>query len=91
MKLEFPKITVWRAIFAAIMLSGLYATYLRVMYGLGGSTNLSDKFPWGIWIGFDVLCGVMLAAGAFIVVLQMIRQVTSIHYSIIHLTSYSKW
>ena len=22
------------------------------MYGLGGSTNLSDKFPWGIWIGF---------------------------------------
>ena len=28
---------------------------------------MSDKFPWGIWIGFDVLCGVMLAAGAFIV------------------------
>ena len=36
------KITVWRAIFAAIMLSGIYATYLRVVYGLGGSTNLSD-------------------------------------------------
>ena len=68
MKLEFPKITVWRAIFAAIMLSGLYATYLRVMYGLGGSTNLSDKFPWGIWIGFDVMCGVGLAAGGFTLV-----------------------
>jgi Ni/Fe-hydrogenase subunit HybB-like protein len=26
---------------------------------------LSDKFPWGIWIGFDVLCGVGLAAGGF--------------------------
>ena len=63
MKLRLPKLTVWRAIFAAIMLSGLYATYLRVMYGLGGSTNLSDKFPWGIWIGFDVMCGVGLAAG----------------------------
>ena len=58
----------WRAIFAAIMLSGLYATYLRVMYGLGGSTNLSDKFPWGIWIGFDVMCGVGLAAGGFTLV-----------------------
>jgi Ni/Fe-hydrogenase subunit HybB-like protein len=65
---RLPKITVWRAIFAAIMLSGLYATYLRVFYGLGGSTNLSDKFPWGIWIGFDVMCGVALAAGGFTLV-----------------------
>ncbi len=65
---KFPKITVWRAIFAAILLSGAYATYLRVMYGLGGSTNLSDKFPWGIWIGFDVMCGVGLAAGGFTLV-----------------------
>ena len=50
------------------MLSGLYATYLRVFYGLGGATNLSDKFPWGIWIGFDVMCGVALAAGGFTLV-----------------------
>jgi len=63
-----PKITVWRAIFAAILLSGLYATYLRVFYGLGGSTNLSDKFPWGLWIAFDILCGVGLAAGGFTLV-----------------------
>ena len=52
-ELKLPKITVWRAIFAAILLSGLYATYLRVFYGLGGSTNLSDQFPWGLWIGFE--------------------------------------
>ena len=38
------------------------------MYGLGGSTNLSDKFPWGLWIGFDVMCGVGLAAGGFTLV-----------------------
>jgi Ni/Fe-hydrogenase subunit HybB-like protein len=68
MKLKLPKITVWRAIFAVILLSGLYATYLRVVYGLGGVTNLSDKFPWGLWIGFDVLCGVGLAAGGFTLV-----------------------
>jgi Ni/Fe-hydrogenase subunit HybB-like protein len=65
---KLPKITVWRAIFAAIMLPGLYATWLRVMYGLGGSTNLSDKFPWGLWIAFDVMCGVGLAAGGFTLV-----------------------
>jgi len=68
MLLKFPKITVWRVIFAAIMLSGLYATYLRIFYGLGGSTNLSDRFPWGIWIAFDVMCGVGLAAGGFTLV-----------------------
>ena len=65
---RLPKITVWRAIFAAILLSGLYATYRRVFYGLGGSTNLSDQFPWGIWIAFDILCGVGLAAGGFTLV-----------------------
>jgi Ni/Fe-hydrogenase subunit HybB-like protein len=68
MNLKVPKITVWRAIFAVILLGGLYATYLRVVYGLGGSTNLSDRFPWGVWIGFDVLCGVGLAAGGFTLV-----------------------
>jgi Ni/Fe-hydrogenase subunit HybB-like protein len=65
---KLPKITVWRAIFAAILASGVYATWLRVFYGLGGSTNLSDQFPWGIWIAFDVMCGVGLAAGGFTLV-----------------------
>jgi Ni/Fe-hydrogenase subunit HybB-like protein len=65
---KLPKITVWRAIFAAILLSGAYATYLRIFYGLGGVTNLSDQFPWGLWIAFDILCGVGLAAGGFTLV-----------------------
>jgi Ni/Fe-hydrogenase subunit HybB-like protein len=38
---------------------------VRFAHGLGASTNLNDDFPWGIWVGFDVLCGVMLAAGGF--------------------------
>ena len=68
MTVRMPKLTVWRAIFAAILASGLYATYLRIVYGLGGATNLSDKFPWGLWISFDVMCGVGLAAGGFTLV-----------------------
>ena len=63
-----PKITFWRAVFAVLMLAGAYATYLRARYGLGGVTNLNDQFPWGIWIGFDILCGVGLAAGGFTLV-----------------------
>jgi Ni/Fe-hydrogenase subunit HybB-like protein len=59
------RITFWKLIFFAIMAAGFYGTVLRFVKGLGASTNLSDQFPWGIWIGFDVLCGVMLAAGGF--------------------------
>lgn len=66
--MKLPKITLWRVVFAVILASGLYATYLRVAYGLGGSTHLSDKFPWGLWIAFDVMCGVALASGGFTLV-----------------------
>jgi Ni/Fe-hydrogenase subunit HybB-like protein len=59
------KFTFWKAVLLALMLGGLYATVLRFGRGLGASTNLNDQFPWGLWIGFDVLCGVMLAAGGF--------------------------
>jgi Ni/Fe-hydrogenase subunit HybB-like protein len=59
------KITFWRVMLVVLLLAGAYATLLRFVRGLGASTNLSDSFPWGIWIGFDVMCGVMLAAGGF--------------------------
>jgi len=62
MKLKF---TFWKLVFLFLMAAGFYATVVRFTQGLGRSTNLSDQFPWGIWIGFDVLCGVMLAAGGF--------------------------
>ncbi|MBI3447933.1 MAG: Ni/Fe-hydrogenase cytochrome b subunit [Acidobacteria bacterium] len=47
------------------MIAAAYATVVRFTRGLGASTHLSDRFPWGLWVGFDVLCGVMLAAGGF--------------------------
>ncbi len=40
---------------------------VRFLNGLGATTNLSDATPWGLWIGFDVMSGVALAAGGFIV------------------------
>src|SRR5262245_29133729 len=66
--LRAHRFTFWRAVFGALLLAGLYATYLRFFHGLGAVSNLSDQFPWGIWIGFDVLCGVGLAAGGFTLV-----------------------
>src|SRR5215469_9467839 len=62
------KLTFWRVVFLAIMAVGLYSTYVRYWRGLGAVSNMTDQFPWGFWIGFDCLCGVMLAAGGFCMV-----------------------
>jgi Ni/Fe-hydrogenase subunit HybB-like protein len=62
------KLTFWKAAFLVIMILGLYSSYVRFFRGLGAATNMSDQFPWGFWIGFDCLCGVMLAAGGFCMV-----------------------
>ncbi len=37
----------------------------RYVYGLGATTHMSDGRGWGIWISFDLYCGVALAAGGF--------------------------
>ncbi|GFO57687.1 formate dehydrogenase [Geomonas silvestris] len=41
------------------------ASAIRFIFGLGVTTNLNDTFPWGLWISFDVVTAVPLAAGAF--------------------------
>ncbi|MBI3585941.1 MAG: Ni/Fe-hydrogenase cytochrome b subunit [Ignavibacteriales bacterium] len=65
MKQFLSKLTFWKVTAAVILLAGASATAIRFFGGLGAATNLSDEFPWGLWIGFDVLCGVGLAAGGF--------------------------
>lgn len=52
---------------AAILAVALPLFYQRFFGGLAAVTNLTDANPWGIWIGIDVLCGVALAAGGFII------------------------
>jgi len=46
---------------------GIVLVIYRLMNGLGAATNLNDDFPWGLWIGFDMLGGIAMAAGGFII------------------------
>jgi Ni/Fe-hydrogenase subunit HybB-like protein len=55
----------WRVVALAILTGGAYGVWVRFTQGLGAATHLNDRAPWGLWIGFDVLCGVGLAAGGF--------------------------
>jgi Ni/Fe-hydrogenase subunit HybB-like protein len=59
-------LTPFNIIVGVIILLGLIITALRFTGGLAAVTNLSDYNPWGLWIGFDLLCGVALAAGGYV-------------------------
>jgi Ni/Fe-hydrogenase subunit HybB-like protein len=63
--LKRPSFTVGNVITGIIFLLGIWLTYLRFTGGLGAVSNLDNNNPWGIWIGFDLLCGVALAAGGY--------------------------
>ena len=47
-----------------LMAYGGVSLVARFALGLGGSTHLSDTYPWGLWILFD-LVWIAVAAGAF--------------------------
>ena len=47
-----------------LMAFGAASFIARFALGLGGSTNLSDTYAWGLWIVFD-LVWIAVAAGAF--------------------------
>ncbi len=49
-----------------ILVTGGAILALRFCKGLAATTHLSHDNPWGLWIGFDVMSGVALAAGGFV-------------------------
>jgi len=59
-------LTPFNIVASIILVLGGLVTLLRFTGGLAAVTNLSDYQPWGFWIGFDLLCGVALAAGGYV-------------------------
>jgi Ni/Fe-hydrogenase subunit HybB-like protein len=59
-------LTPFNIVAGIIVVIGLILSAIRFTGGLSSVTNLSDYNPWGIWIGFDLLVGVALAAGGFV-------------------------
>jgi len=58
-------ITPFNLIVTVILAAGLPLIVYRFAAGLGATTNLSQTQPWGLWIGFDMMTGIVLAAGGF--------------------------
>ncbi|MGD2215272.1 MAG: polysulfide reductase NrfD [Gemmatimonadales bacterium] len=59
--------TPFNVITGLIMLTGAVLLTIRFIFGLGSITNLSQDYPWGLWIGFDVVTGVAFAGGAYVI------------------------
>ena len=56
-----------KTILWAIMGIWAVVTVARFAHGIGATSGLNDVAPWGFWIAFDVMAGVALAAGGFVV------------------------
>jgi Ni/Fe-hydrogenase subunit HybB-like protein len=50
-----------------VIFLGLWAVILlyRFLTGIGTVSGLTDGYPWGIWIAFDVVTGTALACGGY--------------------------
>ncbi|MBN2242386.1 MAG: hypothetical protein JW793_06825 [Acidobacteria bacterium] len=59
-------LTPFNIISVPVILLGVVLIAIRFTRGLGSVTNLSQDFPWGLWIGFDVNAGVAFAGGAYV-------------------------
>jgi Ni/Fe-hydrogenase subunit HybB-like protein len=67
MKPKGRLLTPFNVISAPVILLGVILLVIRFTKGLGAVTNLSQDYPWGFWIGFDVVTGVAFAGGAYVI------------------------
>jgi len=52
-------------ILLALAALGTVLIVWRFAAGLGAATAMSDGYPWGLWITFDVVIGTALACGGY--------------------------
>jgi Ni/Fe-hydrogenase subunit HybB-like protein len=51
--------------FAALLGFAVILIGIRYIFGIGAVSNLSDGYPWGIWIAYDVVAGTAIACGGY--------------------------
>ena len=79
-------LTPFNVISIPIILIGLVILYFRFVYGIGFVTNLNQYYPLGIWIGFDVVTGVALAGGAYVITFVVYVMRMDKYHSIVRVT-----
>src|SRR5450759_2259161 len=72
MKLEIrihPRLHLKPLVVILLALMGLAFIIAMVRYagGIGAISNLSNAYPWGFWVSFDLYTGIAISSGAFII------------------------
>jgi Ni/Fe-hydrogenase subunit HybB-like protein len=47
---------------AAVVITGV-----RYLNGIGAISNLSNSYPWGFWVSFDLFTGIAISSGSFVI------------------------
>lgn len=63
LRLNFSPL-VWTLL--ALMGIAVVVAIVRYLYGIGAISDLSNSYPWGFWISFDLFTGVAISSGGFI-------------------------
>lgn len=81
-----PWLTPFNIISVPVILTGVVILYFRFVYGLGSVTNLTQETAWGLWKGFNVVSGVALAGGAYVITFVVYVMKVDKYHSIVRIT-----
>lgn len=79
-------LTPFNIISVPIIILGIVLIVIRFWKGIGSITNLNQEFPWGLWIGFDVVTGVAFAGGAYVLTFMVYILKMEKYHSIVRVT-----
>ena len=51
----------------ALMGIAFVVAMIRFAVGIGAISNLSNAYPWGFWVSFDLFTGIAISSGAFVI------------------------
>lgn len=59
-------LTPFNVVTLPVILCGAFLVLRHLFEGLNAGSNVSQEFPWGVFIGFNVMVGVPFAGGAYV-------------------------
>jgi len=60
------RITLFPLILLALAGIAFVIAMIRFIFGIGAISNLSNAYPWGFWVSFDLFTGIAISSGAFV-------------------------
>ncbi|MGI2336254.1 MAG: NrfD/PsrC family molybdoenzyme membrane anchor subunit [Dehalogenimonas sp.] len=63
---NIPLFSFWGVVQILLGLGAIGVLVAKLVFGLGAITNLSDNWPWGLWVAFDIGVYIASAAGGFV-------------------------